>query len=221
MANQIALDLLNQAKQYLIDGNYAEAAKAASGVIALDVDNLEAKDILTASNGASAVSNTGSDTVSTTTAPAEIDTPREKHPETVGRIQLLRLQINAVKSAQDYSNVEARILELVDEFPGDEELTALLKTIRDAQRSSGYQKVASTINAPPKRKSDGLSHKHFWLTLVLCIFFGGLGAHRFYAGKIGSGIFMFLTLGGFGFWVLFDLILILGGNFRDDRGLKI
>lgn len=58
-----------------------------------------------------------------------------------------------------------------------------------------------------------------WLAaLLLCIFLGGLGVHRFYVGKIGTGILMILTFGGLGIWVIIDLIMIAIGNFRDKQG---
>lgn len=58
-----------------------------------------------------------------------------------------------------------------------------------------------------------------WLTaLLLCLFLGGLGAHRFYAGKIGTGILQLLTLGGLGVWALIDFIVIIVGNFKDKDG---
>ena len=44
------------------------------------------------------------------------------------------------------------------------------------------------------------------------------GAHRFYAGKIGKGILMLLTAGGFGIWWLIDFIILLCGNFKDNDG---
>jgi TM2 domain-containing membrane protein YozV len=50
---------------------------------------------------------------------------------------------------------------------------------------------------------------------------GTLGVHRFYVGKIGTGILMLITLGGFGLWVLIDFILIVCGVFRDKQGLVI
>ena len=59
-------------------------------------------------------------------------------------------------------------------------------------------------------------------TFVLCLLLGGFGAHRFYVGKIGTGILMILTFGGFfGIWILIDLVVILCGAFTDKDGNKI
>ncbi len=60
--------------------------------------------------------------------------------------------------------------------------------------------------------------KDWLVTLLLCIFLGGLGIHRFYTGSIGIGIAQLVTLGGCGIWTLVDLILIVTGSYRDSDG---
>ena len=61
-----------------------------------------------------------------------------------------------------------------------------------------------------------------WLALFLLTFFVGLlGVHRFYVGKIGTGVLMLITLGGFGVWFLVDLILVVTGEFTNKDGQKI
>lgn len=52
---------------------------------------------------------------------------------------------------------------------------------------------------------------------LLAWFLGIFGVHRFYVGKVGTGILMLLTLGGLGIWVLIDFVMILLGSFRDKE----
>ena len=65
------------------------------------------------------------------------------------------------------------------------------------------------------------SEKSFVAALILCLLLGGIGVHRFYVGKVGTGILMLLTLGGLGVWTLIDLIIIAVGSFKDSNGLPI
>ena len=65
------------------------------------------------------------------------------------------------------------------------------------------------------------SEKKRLVAFLLCFFLGALGVHRFYVGKVGSGIAQILTLGGLGIWVLIDLIMILCGAFTDKEGNAI
>lgn len=64
----------------------------------------------------------------------------------------------------------------------------------------------------------GVSEKGFVPALLLCFFLGFLGIHRFYVGKIGTGILQLVTFGGFGIWALVDFIMIAVGSFRDSEG---
>lgn len=62
------------------------------------------------------------------------------------------------------------------------------------------------------------SEKEWLVTLLLSVFLGSLGIHRFYVGKIGTGILQLITLGGCGIWTLIDIIMIATGNFKDKDG---
>jgi TM2 domain-containing membrane protein YozV len=53
------------------------------------------------------------------------------------------------------------------------------------------------------------------------MFLGFLGVHRFYVGKVGTGILMLITLGGVGIWALIDFIMILSNNFKDNNGFVL
>jgi len=63
-----------------------------------------------------------------------------------------------------------------------------------------------------------LSEKNWVVTLLLCVFLGSLGAHRFFVGKVGTGILMLVTCGGLGIWCLIDLIIIIMSKFKDKDG---
>lgn len=51
--------------------------------------------------------------------------------------------------------------------------------------------------------------KNKWVALLLCIFLGFVGGHKFYEGKVGMGILYLFTAGLFGIGVLIDFITLL------------
>ncbi len=66
--------------------------------------------------------------------------------------------------------------------------------------------------------AGGTSDKSNTVALLLCFFLGVLGVHRFYVGKIGTGILQLVTLGGLGIWALVDFIIIVVQKFTDKEG---
>ena len=59
------------------------------------------------------------------------------------------------------------------------------------------------------------------VSMLLCIFLGCFGVHRFYLGKIGTGILYLFTFGLFGIGTFVDLILIAGNTMKDKAGYDL
>ena len=90
--------------------------------------------------------------------------------------------------------------------------------------------VSSAGSGAPRKKMDPAVAAMFYesmlerpvrkrtTALLLCLLFGGFGAHRFYVGKKGSGRLYLFTGGLFGIGVLYDLVLICMGTFDDHAG---
>ncbi len=66
-----------------------------------------------------------------------------------------------------------------------------------------------------------MSHKSRLADLVLCLFFGVFGAHKFYEEKIGKGVLYLFTAGFWGVGVIIDLFIIISGNATDAYDDKI
>ena len=75
-----------------------------------------------------------------------------------------------------------------------------------------------------KAEAVDISPKSRLTTTLLCIlptWVGVAGIHRFYLGKIGTGIAMLLTYGGLGIWTLIDFIFAVSGSMKDKEGKLI
>lgn len=72
-----------------------------------------------------------------------------------------------------------------------------------------------------RRSRTAGSDKRILPAFLLCFFLGWTGAHRYYVGKIGTGILMLFTGGVFGVLWLIDFIMIIVGAFTDSAGNKL
>ncbi len=59
------------------------------------------------------------------------------------------------------------------------------------------------------------------VALLLCVFLGYFGVHRFYVGKIATGVLWLLTGGLFGIGYIVDIVVIALGNFSDVDGNRV
>ena len=70
-------------------------------------------------------------------------------------------------------------------------------------------------------KSERKSSKSRKIDMLLCMFLGWAGAHRFYEGKIFTGFLWLLTCGCLGIGYIIDYIKVFAGDSTDKDGLPI
>jgi TM2 domain-containing membrane protein YozV len=68
---------------------------------------------------------------------------------------------------------------------------------------------------------ENINKEKYNLTIILCLFFGFFGVHRFVNKKFFTGLLMLATLGGFGIWYVIDMIFLLTNNFKNKKGERI
>lgn len=93
--------------------------------------------------------------------------------------------------------------------------TANFTGAQQQEQPEVQQTVQVNVTAPV---ASNISPKSRTVALLLCLFLGVTGAHRFYMGRAGLGLLYLFTVGLFGVGVLVDLILIICGSARDGAG---
>jgi serine/threonine protein kinase/TM2 domain-containing membrane protein YozV len=110
---------------------------------------------------------------------------------------------------------------------GDEELVALFFIIFPGILFLVLAFIPSRIFETPSRIYEQVPqqtspYKRIWALLFSGgMFLGIFGIHRFYVGKIGTGILWLLTFGLFGIGQIVDIIMIFVGQFKDCHGRRV
>ena len=79
------------------------------------------------------------------------------------------------------------------------------ETIFNNMQSGEYR--SGSPSAGPRTVSPGAKNK--WISLLLCLFLGVVGGHKFYEGKMLMGVIYLLTGGLFGIGAIIDFIVLL------------
>ena len=84
-----------------------------------------------------------------------------------------------------------------------------VEEIKKAEPSIVINNSNTNTNVNKNVVGGGGREKNKWVSVLLCLFLGYLGAHKFYEGKIGMGILYLFTLGLCGIGCLVDFIALL------------
>jgi TM2 domain-containing membrane protein YozV len=78
--------------------------------------------------------------------------------------------------------------------------------------------IKSSCNKKDMDGQQPIQQKDWLTTLLLAVFLGCFGVHRFYTGHILIGVLQFITVGGCGIWALYDIIIIAMDKYTDANG---
>ena len=88
-----------------------------------------------------------------------------------------------------------------------------------SEGNSGLTPPAANYSQRASAANSEISDKRILPVILFLILLPTV--HRFYVGKIGTGLLFFFTIGGVGIWWIYDVIISITGNFTDKQGRKI
>jgi len=198
MTNEITSSLLQQAKENLIAGEYDQAIKAAKGVIALDSDNSEASDILTASLAASG----GGKSVEDAKTSPELDA--------------LSRRLDLARTNRDLFLVDSDIKKFISSNQADPTAAELLTRV--SEKRENLTGVTSQPSTPPVVAGPAPGAATAATATETTIYEGNASVVDIIAEQgilnllvLGFGLIVGLWLTTYTGWVLVvDILLILG-----------
>ena len=93
-----------------------------------------------------------------------------------------------------------------------------VKSSTVVSKKAAVNAISNTNTKAVKKNADPGEGKSQLIALILCIFVGVLGIHRFYLGYTKEGVIQLLTAGGCGIWSLIDLVRIITGDLKPKDG---
>lgn len=84
-----------------------------------------------------------------------------------------------------------------------------IEQLKSEQPQVVINNTNTNTNVNRNINSNRSGAKNKWISLLLCVFLGFLGGHKFYEGKILLGIVYFFTCGLFGIGLFIDFISLL------------
>ncbi|MCA0427203.1 MAG: TM2 domain-containing protein [Bacteroidetes bacterium] len=106
----------------------------------------------------------------------------------------------------------------------EKEAIAQFKSMSSEQVKASKKEIKAELKKVAKAakkdaKKEAASDKPSQIiALILCLFVGSLGIHRFYLGYTWQGVVQLLTAGACGIWTLIDLIRIVTGDLKPKNG---
>jgi len=132
------------------------------------------------------------------------------------------------KNNEALKGKEEKVKLLVDEALKDghklsnKELFSLASAVKERKLTLADKVALKMYNKKNNQLLEGNQYggggKSQLAALLLVLFVGGIGIHRFYLGYTTIGILQILTLGGLGIWTLIDLIRIITGDLTPKGG---
>lgn len=115
-------------------------------------------------------------------------------------------------------NTEQSVIEEKERLDREE---LLHQEVTFTKKQEQFQQTAEGKGINRSDFIPGVSRKNKTTALLLCIFLGAFGAHKFYVGKLGIGLLYLFTGGLFGIGWVIDIILVACGSFTDEFGLPL